>query len=1282
MSERRFGWHKKRVKHHLVKGWVIFAALIVTIAIIFSVFRALTPWARQYKPMVEQHLSTMLGQPVVIKNMETSWYWFHPVLRLDQVSLVDSHDHTLKLNKLLIGVDLLSSLWNWKIQPGILYIDQTQLVLHQLSNRWTLNGLDLTHDDSSLGAEAYLFLLGGLSSHEKIVVRNVTTVIYLRDGSIIPLKQVNLTIQNRSGHYLLKGTAELNRASKTVFSIVADFQLNSFELNKVKGQIYISIKSLLPTQWQDLLPHLPVKIRDGQGDITVWLNIDKGRLTQGQGQLSFRHLKINRAKDVKSLYIESIDGDFGWKRTQTGWLLNGDHLKLIMNGTKWPENGFQIQHDKVQQSYQLFVKHILLEPLLAVDIPWPDRLKPLLAMKPTGQLNDTSFHFKGQSPEYLLTAFSDLSWEEKGNIPAVSGLTGVLNWQPGKGRLELDSHQTVIEPHHIPPLSFSQINMALEWAPLKQGTQVNLKHFVLQNQNLTLTANGAIDDLENYPNSQVRFVTQFSTAHGEEWIKYIPAHLLKAKLDQWLKNNIKLITKAKGQIKLDGNMADFPFDNTPGTFSILTFLNGVDLLIGPHWPLSREVDAYLRVDKRNMDVDIQHANLNGILVNNMSLRMDDIGLDYEQLLLHGKIYAPAETLLAYVLKTPLKEKLSRLKALDLSGLLGLDIKVEVPLYPENDDILTQGEIKLENNQALFKLGSVDLSFDNLIGQINFNEKGVSDGALTAMLTGLPVNMHIQSIEKPKHALQITLNGDTSIDALSQMFHFPILALMKGPLNLDAVLTLTDAANDMDSLQINSSLKNVVIALPKPLGKALDIEAPLKANIDFDKNKAIRVRVQYATRLSTDLWYKMTQKHLALSRGEIRVGYSDATAPKEKGLKISGTLPAFDKKQWAAVMSKLPFDKSSPSIMDMIRWVDVHFESLNIFHHKVTDVAVKATQLEGHEWSVQIKQKDLTAYVRYQPIKHLLSGQIERIHVDNSPEASKFLLRETEQLSPTDIPNLHLTVQHLLYGDIDLGQVDIDSVSTPTNMQLDGCKISSPFYNLTIKGNWLKDKAVNRTDIRADLNITKLGKSLERWHYKPVVEANKGAVYFVGGWPGGFTDFSLEKVSGQMQLQFKDGRITDLGSATEGKIGFGKLLSIFSLQTIPRRLTLDFSDLSHNGYSFDEFKGDFQLKKGVMSTLNSSMDGPVAYVSMKGDVDVLKHQFFLDLYVSPHVMASLPVVATIAGGPIVGIATWAASKIINQGIIRVTGYSYKVSGPWSDPRVEQVRIDKKRVKQSI
>ena len=118
------------------KLWKPLAIVIILSAIVVSLFRGLTPWAKQYKTEVEQHLSILLGQPVTIHDMETSWYWFIPVLKLNDVTIHDQQAHALQLKKLLVGINLFGSLWHWQIQPGILYIEDVKLTIHQIDDQW------------------------------------------------------------------------------------------------------------------------------------------------------------------------------------------------------------------------------------------------------------------------------------------------------------------------------------------------------------------------------------------------------------------------------------------------------------------------------------------------------------------------------------------------------------------------------------------------------------------------------------------------------------------------------------------------------------------------------------------------------------------------------------------------------------------------------------------------------------------------------------------------------------------------------------------------------------------------------------------------------------------------------------------------------------------------------------------------------------------------------------------------------------------------------------------
>jgi uncharacterized protein YhdP len=473
------------------------------------------------------------------------------------------------------------------------------------------------------------------------------------------------------------------------------------------------------------------------------------------------------------------------------------------------------------------------------------------------------------------------------------------------------------------------------------------------------------------------------------------------------------------------------------------------------------------------------------------------------------------------------------------------------------------------------------------------------------------------------------------------------------------------------------LHGVSIDLPAPLGKTAAENTPLSVKIDFNPEKGVRLRGNYANRLSTDIWFASKKDGFVLDNGEIKIGGGEALWGKRPGLQVVGALPALKVEEWQDVATRIPAENASPNLIEHINGVDMKFGELSLWGRHYQHIAIKASKVNQDTWSFDIDQSEMAGSLRYEIGLNTLSGHFNHLYLP------KLELKRADAgsstLNPSDIPNLDLTIGTLKLGEIDVGNVALKSMSTKTNWHLEYCKIISPEYQLTMKGDWKQTNGKNTTELQTDLQVKRLAKGLERWQITPVVDARQGIVQFKGGWPGAINQFSLAKLNGNAFIMFQHGQITHLSPETEEKLGLGKLLSVLSLQTIPRRLTLDFSDLSNPGYSFDTFKGNFAIKNGVMSTSDSYIDGPVAYASMKGDLDVARQIYDVELHVSPHITASLPIVATIAGGPIAGMAAWVASKIINQGMQQVTGYTYKISGPWLDPVVQQVSIYKKAKK---
>ncbi len=1203
----------------LKRIWLLAAILIILMAVFSSVFRSLTPWAKQYKVDVEHHLSSLLGQQVTIQTMETGWYWFQPVLKLNQVTLGDDPKKSFHLSKLLVGINLFKSLWHWQIQPGILYIDDIHLTLREQSGHWIINGISADALSSNdMTPEKSKQILTWFSQQERLIIKHVSAYFYFKDGGLIPVDWLNVSIVNSGGRYKLKANARLEQTNSTEFQLLGDGYFDPEHFQDIDGKFYFAAQNMAPAQWQNLFPKMTQQLEGGKGDIKLWVDIHHGDISLMQAQVKLENLAWRLLNNQHRQLIQSVAANLSWKPNNTGWQLHGDHIQLRVGGFTWPENQIAVNYDETQQSYQLFVKNILIESLWSKAINWPKSLQQIVRLKPQGMLRDTQVliklssllfrippipHFPSSPVEhsidgenswaktneinYILTRFEQLGWNgnSKKSIPEIRNLSGVVNWQPEEGRLELDSVNTKIAVKGYPSQELELLNGVFDWKELNDGLRVSVDQFVLSKPDLTLSAQGAIDQVTRDSVGYVRLNADFSGKEIQQWSAFLPKKMMKPKLYAWLRDDLKRVAEISGKITLNGLAREFPFDNNHGEFLIESHVIGGELYINHQWKIIKEIDGAIELKNRNLNIDISHADFHGVPAKQINLRIDDIGKNKENLVINGAIHAPIKKMVNYVMSSPLHNKLVLLNQLSPKGTAQLDLNVQVPLYPENDDVLVKGNLIFNDNKVLVKHDLVSFTLENLTGKLFFNEDGVNDSTLQANALGNPLSIKVLSVKTPIPAITIEVAGTWTSNLLKNHFNLPILSVVNGSFLINTVLRLANNPSDPNTISFHSSLEGLAIDLPAPLGKKEHEEAPLTVTLDLNSEKALGVNLNYK------------------------------------------------------------------------------------------DMAIKAKRSPSKDWIFSLKQKNIDADLVYQGKNNELSGHVQRLHLDKIDTST---LESSTKIHPAQIPNLNLQVDNLSVGKILVGDLIIKSHSTAEQWSLNSCRIDTPEYQFDIQGEWTQKQNIDTTKLDLKLTINDLAKSFARWDIEPVVEAKKGYLAFKGGWNNSFYNPSLPSLNGDMFLQLKKGRITNLSKETEEKLDLGKLLSILSLQTIPRRLQLDFSDLSHNGYSFDIFQGNFQINKGIMNTQDSYLDGPVAYASMKGNLDLVRRIYDLNLTISPHITASLPIVATIAGGPVAGVAAWVATKIINQGMQKIVAYSYKISGPWNRPVVQQLSMIKKKM----
>ncbi len=139
------------------------------------------------------------------------------------------------------------------------------------------------------------------------------------------------------------------------------------------------------------------------------------------------------------------------------------------------------------------------------------------------------------------------------------------------------------------------------------------------------------------------------------------------------------------------------------------------------------------------------------------------------------------------------------------------------------------------------------------------------------------------------------------------------------------------------------------------------------------------------------------------------------------------------------------------------------------------------------------------------------------------------------------------------------------------------------------------------------------------------------------WPGYPYEFSLGKLAGKFKVRANHGQFAKI------ETGAGKLLGLISLQ----RASFDFQDVFSAGFAFDRIEGDVRIARGVMLTDGFEIQGPAAFVKMKGEVSLPAETQNLTMRIVPEVGESVALAATVFGTPILGLSTLLVSKLLKN-----------------------------------
>ncbi len=1266
-------------------NWLVISAILL-IALILNLLRIYLPGTfTNQRAYFEQWASQAVRVPVKIEGIHVEWHHFSPMIAFDHVTVLTQNSKPLLyIQELDIQINLFDSLLNWKLLPGIVILDGAHLELRQSASSQLnfddtsyLSGKDLLRQTLSWNDTLTWLLTQGT-----VVLQNVSVSWRRPDGTIVPIKKLNLQITQKGFGRSIVGNAEL--ANDLTHRVVFGAVLKNLDLQKMRfdSDIYLYLNDMHLVNWSKL-PFIAqylakYKVSQGEANVQVWMQWKRMRLRSIQAEINAEKIIIQTPIANQKWVIGDLSANAAWKGFGQGWQITADHIRAHFNDEEWFDNAIGIENSEAtvdQAAYQIlalkFLKMLDIKLVLA-QLPNfnPDIKRNFLKLNPQGSLNNLVVRHEGHeawdaNSVKLSADLSQLSADAWDEWPEFSHLSGCLYWSRQMTQLSIDSHEFSLRWPAVfsAPLLLNQFKLNLNYLPTENQWTLNVNSFLLADDNASIQ--GMLNYNHSDSNNQLSIDSKFNFSDLSQIAAYLPQSKMDVDLYSWLVSSFKQGGSiSSGAFIFEGNPADFPFEKAQGHFQALANVKDVNLEFDPAWPVVEKINGELFFDNALMHIDDTHAVIAGNPITHINAVIPDLA--QALLLVEGHVDSDLAAGLSFLQNTPM-ELGQKMKVLALKGLLNLDLKLQIPLSKLADahyKFQTLGHLTTDN--AYMNLLPLNLELTDLKGRFDFTEDSITAPSVTAKLYNDPISIVIDTL-KLKTAppvAQFNFIGRFDVDQLQKKLNNKWLNFFHGSAAYQAQYNLyLGDSKEQNLFSLVSNLQGISIDADSLYHKSADQIVMLEGSAKIKDGQPILLDARYGSDLSLALSFLRQGNNLELASGELAVRSELAQQQSTPGFVVSLNLPSFDWSKWQAVIAKYSDFLTAENLKaaDFLRLIHLKADTVELYNHHLKKVDLQLRPTEA-QWQIDITCPTVAGKIILPRNSEHPSVKAELEHLYVAADDSL----DSRESNLAAWPTLELTIDDLRYLDRSLGYVIWQSHPIPKGLEINKLELSSSDYDLVLSGSSVIDKLKKySSEISGRINSRNFGTLLNNLKISSDLADADGVIDFSLHWLGSISKPQLPSLTGYLDLDLKDGVIVHLSNGARSSIGFGRLMNLFSLQILP-----SLSHLSSKGFDFTMLKGHFDLKNGNATTSTVMMDGPIAKVVAKGRIGFVAQDYDIVMTVRPYVTSSLPTIAGLAlANPIIGLVGWVVNKVvISPAVSRAMQFEYQITGPWQKPTV--------------
>ena len=1235
-------------------------ALVITY-VFFIVISSLTfqfyikPNLSNYKSRIEILASEAMGQTIRINSLKGRWDFINPELALNEVVFYDSQNNiTLALTEISADFSWLSPFYLAPTLSEIKLKAPKLLVRRDTTNKIFIGGIPIDGPSNNK-------LTNWLLNQKKVSIEQgeVDWRDEFRQAPALTLKDLNLSYKT---HFIIdligKHKFNLNFRVSNSDNQFIDLSGNIYakkieDINSWDSEVKIkagNINLAAYTPWVNY----PIKINAGTGDLNLTASINNAVIDKINASIKLTNFKteLNQA-NKNEVNLRNFSGNIIWYSSKKDHHVTFENLYLLTN------NGINIENANSAitissetnnpTAFSLQINKIQLDAANEIlqTIPYFDDVKSKIdAIKPSGSLSKVDLKWVDDKNIVLSlkAQFDKLSLKAFDGLPGFENLTGSIHLTDKDGSLKLKSTDVSLTYNKLfrEELKFNDLHGDLKWtknylmfknisfnnAFINGSINGSIKHSLEKGAYLDIQASIPFIDLKHAK-------TYYPKTIGTESLHWLDTSLLEGSLENTL-------------VSIKGSSDDFPFvdaqnlaDPNEGSFVVTTTGKNTLIEYGTGWPVIEKFDFNASVNAGTFELLSKKGQFLGNTIKELKTTIPAIAIEHPILNLQSTLDSPTREAIKFINNSPIKESVQHLfDEATGSGEGKLKVNIDIPI--DNLDAITfKGNYQFLGSTLTNPAVGIP-KIEKIKGLVTFDEKNVKTENLTGTMFG--GNTNISLVADSSKAIKVKLNGKFTDKGIAEKLGTSFSKL-NGSANWEGLL---EYKKPLLNIQLSSDLKGIEMSYPAPFNKARDKEEKFYFTKKQNNTKTDQIEFAYSNIVSSKITRIEKNNIMSIDKGYISIN-SDINTNMQKGLYLKANLPYVNLDDFISVYSE---EGSSSGFK--IDKADIALKHADLFDRRFNNIKIEIAPVNAST-KFKISSNETSGNLLWTEKDNKLTARLNGLKLPN--EIKK--LSSTESSSSQKVPNLDIKIDSLEVDGKKVGKLELVSMTSKQNINIQKFKIINDKNIFQAEGDWIGWNKNPISNINFSWKISNLGETLNFLGFPNFVKDGEADVSGQLRWPGNPFSFDKTKVDGSFNLDVRKGIVQKV------EPGIGRLFGLLTLQSLPRRLSLDFRDLFGSGFVLDTMNVAVRVNNGIMKTSNFRMDGPAAEVFMSGEINIIKETQDLNLKVTPHISDSLSI-AALAGGPLVGAVAFIAQKILKDPLNKVLTSEYRIIGTWEKP----------------